>query len=168
MGLIGAIWGVSGVVMLLGFAIFRLTPVALDSFNFTLAWYHWLALVANILFMLHAEGYRGFQLNFSPRVAVRCRHLYHNPTPLHVLLAPLFAMAYFHTTPRQQRVSIILTLFIVILVIAVGYLPQPWRGIVDWGVVAGLTWGLVSLLYFVIKAIIQPDFKFSAQLPGSS
>ena len=125
MGLLGACWGFAGVFLLIGFAVVRLTPIAVDALDYPFAWYHWLALVVNILFMLHAEGYKGFQQNFSPRVAVRCRHLYHHPTLLHVLLAPMFAMCYFHTTPRQQRVSLMLTGMIICMVIMVGYLPQP-------------------------------------------
>ena len=168
MGVVGACWGFAGVFLLIGFAVLRLTPVALDTFNTPLAWYHWLALIANILFMLHAEGYKGFQQNFSPRVAARCRHLYHNPSLLHVLLAPMFVMCYFHTTARQQKVSLTLTAFIICMVILVGYLPQPWRGIVDWGVVLGLIWGLASMVYFAVKLWLKPGFKVPLQLPESS
>jgi hypothetical protein len=31
-------------------------------------------------------------------------------------------------------------------------LPQPWRGIVDLGVVIGLAWGLVALGVFTVQA----------------
>ncbi len=43
-------------------------------------------------------------------------------------------------------------------------LAQPWRGIVDAGVVVGLTWGCVAILVFWARSLlgrppeIAPDF----------
>ena len=116
-GLVGAYWGVIGVCLLLMFAAYRLTVIALDSFSFSFLWYHWLILVVNILFMAHSEGYRGFQKGFSPRVAARARYLKFNPNTLHVMLAPLFCMGYFHTTKRRLITAYGLTLGIIMLVI---------------------------------------------------
>ena len=42
MGLLGAAWGLGGVSALLGYAIFRLTRITLDSLSFDFQWYHWL------------------------------------------------------------------------------------------------------------------------------
>lgn len=165
MGILGAIWGISGVSLLLGFAIYRLTPIALEIFQQPLTWYHWAVLIAWTLFMAFGEGYRGFQQAFSPRVAARARYLMQNPAPLHVLLAPLFCMGFIHATRKRKIVSTVLTLGIIALVLVVGLLSQPWRGIIDLGVVVGLTWGLVSLLAFSLKALTAAQYDHPPEVP---
>jgi hypothetical protein len=68
-------------------------------------------------------------------------------------------MGYFHADRRTRIVAHALTFGIVVLVLLVRLLPQPWRGIIDTGVVVGLTWGLVSLAVFTIRAFAhgRPD-----------
>ena len=61
------------------------------------------------------------------------------------LFAPLFAMGFFHATRATKITAYVLTLAIVVLVILVHRLDQPWRGIIDAGVVVGLGWGVLSL-----------------------
>ena len=102
MGVFGAFWGLAGVALLLGSAIYRLTPLAIDAFTYDWSWYHWLSFALMLFFMAYAEGYRAFQLGFSPRVAARARHLRDHPNALHAILAPLFCMAYFHAPKRRQ------------------------------------------------------------------
>lgn len=148
MGLVGAFWGIAGVVCLLGSAVWRLSVVASEALASPLDWYHWAVLVAFTLFMAFSEGYRGFQQGFSPRVAARARYLRENPRPHFVLLAPLFCMGYFHATRKRQLISLIVTAAIVGVVLLVKLMPQPWRGIIDVGVVVGLGWGIVSILVF--------------------
>jgi hypothetical protein len=166
-GTIGAIWGITGVLLLIGSAVYRLTPLAFAAFSSPFRWYHWLAWTASVLIMAHAEGYRGFQRHFSPRVIARTLYLREHPKPLHLILAPLFCMAYFHATRRRQAVSLSLTAGIIILVLAVHRVPQPWRGIVDAGVVTGLAWGLVSLLWFAAKAFTGRPCDHSPEVPES-
>ena len=67
----GALWGVVGVLMLLGSAVYRLSFPARDAFSHDFFWYHWVALALIALFMAYAEGFRAFQQGFSPRVAAR-------------------------------------------------------------------------------------------------
>ena len=43
-------------------------------------------------------------------------------------------------------VTYLLTVMIVVLVIVFHMLDQPWRGILDAGVVVGLSWGIVTLV----------------------
>ncbi len=165
MGTLGAFWGIAGVSLLLGSAIYRLAPLAVNAFLYDFYWYHWSFLVLIVLFMAYAEGYRGFQQRFSPRVAARARYLRYHPKALHVLLAPFFCMGYFHATKKRKVTSISLTVGIVILVLAVRLLPQPWRGIIDAGVVLGLVWGLVSLLVFCRSAFTSRDYDYSPEVP---
>ncbi|HWR71722.1 MAG TPA: hypothetical protein VN604_00980 [Nitrospirota bacterium] len=164
-GTFGALWGVFGVLLLLGGAVYRLAPLAVEAFTHELAWYHWSGLLLFVLFMAYAEGYVGFQQRFSPRVAARARYLKANPRNIVVLFAPFFCMGYFHTTRRRQITSLSLTVGIIILVILVRFLPQPWRGIVDAGVVAGLAWGLLSLLIFSVQAFRKEPFPYSPEVP---
>lgn len=164
-GTLGALWGLGGVLTLLVSATFRLWPIAYDTFSHALTWYHKIALIAIALGMAYVEGYKGFQMAFSPRTAARARYLRNNPRLLHVILAPFFCMGYFHATRRRKITSILLTVVIITVVILVRFLAQPWRGIIDFGVVVGLFWGVVSLLMISIQALGRESFPFSPDIP---
>ena len=45
----------------------------------------------------------------------------------------------------------------VAIVVFVRMLAQPWRGIIDAGVVLGLAWGVVSIVYYVVRAMSRLD-----------
>jgi hypothetical protein len=164
-GLFGAVWGLMGVLVLLLSACFRLWPKAVDAFSHPFGLHHWLSLIVIVLGMAYAEGYKGFQKAFSPRVAARARYLRDNPRPLHVLLAPLFCMGYFHATKRRQITSLSLTLGIIVLVVLVSYVAQPWRGIIDAGVVVGLAWGVLTVAMYGLSALRSRDFSYSPEVP---
>ncbi|MGF1547022.1 MAG: hypothetical protein ACFCUG_06825 [Thiotrichales bacterium] len=167
LGLLGALWGAAGLTLLLGFAIVRLTPIALEALRSDLAWHQWLVLTAATGFMAYYEGYRGFQKAFSPRFAARCRYLQTHPTALRVLLAPLFCLGWFGTTRRRQMVTLILTLGIIAAILLVQHTSQPWRGIIDASVVVGLTWGLISSLLLTYVALTAPTFNHSPEVPNT-
>lgn len=164
-GTIGAIWGLAGVLALLTSATLRLWPKAVDALSFPFAWYHWAALAAIVIGMAYAEGYKGFQKAFSPRTAARARYLRQNPRIGHIVLAPFFCMGYFYATRRRKITSISLTLGIVLLIILVHFVPQPWRGIIDFGVVVGLAWGIVSLLAFSFQAMGRDPYPYAPEVP---
>ncbi len=107
--------------------------------------------------MAYAEGYKGFHLAFAPRVVARARYLAQHPKAHHLLLAPLFCMCFFYTTRRRQLISIGLTCMVLGFVFIARELPQPWRGILDAGVVVGLGLGIISIVYFLISALGQPE-----------
>ncbi len=161
----GAFWGLAGTILLLFSAIYRLTSLAVDAFSYPWRWYHWIALVLVVLFMAYEEGYRAFQQAFSPRAAARARYLRDHPDLMHSVLAPLFCMAYFHAPRRRRITSLSVTGGIIVLIILVRNLPQPWRGIIDGGVVVGLAWGVVSLAVFGFRAFTDPDFARSPEVP---
>lgn len=166
LGWIGALWGLAGVMALLGCAIYRLTPIAMEALRMDLSTTQWVVLIIWTVFMLVAEGYRGFQKKFSPRTAARIRHLRDHPKPLHVVLAPLFCMGYFHARRKTRIIAFALTFGIILLVVLVRVLfEQPWRGIIDAGVVLGLTYGAISLLLFTIKALGKDPFPHSPEVP---
>ena len=108
------------------------------------------ALLFSIVYMAYAEGYKGFHQGFAPRVVARARYLHNNPRLSHIALAPLFCMGYIHATRKRQLLSIGLTMMIICFIIIARTLPQPWRGILDAGVVVGLTIGIGSIAYFML------------------
>lgn len=164
--LIGFTWGIGGVLLLLSFAVYRLFPMAADLLQYRLTLLHWGALLFSIGYMAWAEGYKGFFTSFAPRVVVRATYLRNHPRPLHVALAPLFCMGYIHATRKRQLMSIGLTTMIVMLVLLVRLVPQPWRGIVDAGVVVGLLIGILSILHFAIQSRVRPDrLTLPAEVP---
>jgi hypothetical protein len=142
-----------------------MTPMAISAFTFEFRWYHTIALSLVVLFMAYVEGYRAFQQGFSPRVAARARYLQHHGCLSHLIFAPLFCMGFFHATRRRQVTSISVTAGIILLVLLVRLLDQPWRGIVDAGVVVGLAWGLVSLAVFGFQALTAGTFPYSPEVP---
>jgi hypothetical protein len=75
-------------------------------------------------------------------------------------------MGYFHTTRRRQSAVIGLTIGVILLIMLVRLLDQPWRGIIDVGVVVGMIWGLTSLLIFSFLALTQNNFDHPPELPN--
>ena len=149
-----ATWGVLCVLALLAQAIMRLTPKAIEPWlDGSLTTLHQALYVIAIAFMGYSEGYRGFQLRFSPRVVARAFYLGENPTPVRVVLALPFCMSLFHSTKRQMTISYALIVMIVLLVWGVRHLAQPWRGMIDAGVVVGLAWGSLAIVWFYFQAL---------------
>lgn len=141
--------------------------LALEILTLTLL--HWAALVFSIGYMIYAEGYKGFHLAFAPRVVLRANYLRENPRTDLVLLAPLFCMGYIHATRRRRLLSIGLTLMIIGFIIVARILPQPWRGILDAGVVSGLTVGIGSIIYFIFREQMTPgSIHVPLEVPAES
>jgi len=149
-----ATWGVLWVLALLANALYRLTPLALEPWlEGTMNPWQMALYVGWAIFNAYAEGYRGFHLRFSPRVVGRAFHLGRNPRPLDLVLALPFVMSLYHSQRRQKIVSYTFIVVLVALVWAVRALPQPWRGIIDGGVVVGLALGAFSVVYFWARGL---------------
>ncbi len=164
-GIIGSLWGVAGVLLLLGAAVYRLGIRAAEAFAIPWTPLQWVVFIAVLGVMAYSEGYRGFYRSFSPRVAARARHLRDHPVLGHVVFAPLFCMGYIHATRRRQMISLLMTIGIIGLVLLVRLLSQPWRGIVDAGVVVGLACGIVSVLWFASRTLTSADFDYPTDVP---
>ena len=165
MGWLGVIWATLGICGMLAYAIVRLTPKAWIAIESGLSVWQWTVTVAFVIFMAYTEGYQGFQQKFSPRTAARVRFLKDSPTFMRVILAPLFAMGYFEATRRTKALAYGVSIGVTILVIFIQFLEQPWRGIVDIGVIVGLSWGLLSLVYFIAAAVTRDHFHTSPEVP---
>jgi hypothetical protein len=152
-----ASWGVLGVALLLCRALYQLTPLALEPIvSSSLGLPHWLLLLAWVGFNAYAEGYVGFHRKFSPRVVGRALYLGRNPTLFRVLFAAPYCIGLFHAPRKTMITSWTLVLVIAVVVFGVRHLPQPWRGIIDAGVVVGLGIGLVSLVAQFLVALNRP------------
>ena len=138
-------WGVLGIHVTIGNAIFRLGERGVEAVTSGLSPLQWISLVLWVGFMLYTEGYRGFHLRFSPMVIARAKTLTADAPLLHRVLAPAYVMGLFHATRRRLALSWGLLVMISIMVLLVRLLDQPWRGIVDAGVVLGLLAGLLSV-----------------------
>ena len=158
-GTIGALWGGAGIFGILGLAVYRLVPRAVAAYETGLSGWQWIIALGFCGFMAYAEGYRGFQLRFSPRTAARIRYLRDHPSLGRSLLAPLFALGLFHATRKTKVTAWVLTLGILSLVMLVHRLDQPWRGIVNAGVVLGLSWGMLSLARCIHRAWDGVDYS---------
>ena len=165
MGFIAASWGLLGFLALLCFAIYRLSAIALDAIADGLAWHHWMVLVIFAVVMAYYEGLKGFQRGYSPRFVSRVAFLFSHPTGPRIVLAPLFCMGFFDAPRRRRITAVVLTLTIVMLVFLFSQLPQPWRGVLDAGVVVGLTWGVVATVWLAVRVLVNPVCRVDPEVP---
>ncbi|MDP6437361.1 MAG: hypothetical protein QF790_03995 [Gammaproteobacteria bacterium] len=167
-GLLGALWGAGGLVAVLLDAIDRLSGIAMQALDAGFHMFQWAVLVIVVGLMAYVEGYRGFQKSFSPRSAARTYYLYRNPELLMVVLAPLFIMGFFRATRGPLLFAWVGTGLIVLLVVLLQLSAQPWRGIVDAGVVVGLSWGLASFLVELWRVFTSGIYPLSPAVPGTA
>lgn len=165
LGVAAALWGALGVAALLVYAIVRLAGVVVVGFEQPWQWPHVAVAVGNGVFMAWSEGYRGFQQRFSPRSAARVKWLLHQPSTLRAALAPLFVMAYFDAPRRLKTGVYALTAGIVLAIVVIHALPQPWRAALDIGVVLGLAWGLTSFAVALWRTLRSGTYPASPEVP---
>jgi len=164
LGNLGAVWGVVGISLLLGRGLVCLVPYVVELGGVELNWLQGMSLAGSVGLLGYAEGYRGFQLKFSPRAAARVGVVREAPNMARVLLAPLFCMGFFDATRKRKVVAFGLSAMVVLLIVGVERLPQPWRGIVDAGVLLGLSWGLVSCWIFTGRALLGVGERVDPEL----
>jgi hypothetical protein len=160
-------WGIGGTCLLLVDALVRLAPLAFEAVFSPLTLLHWVVLCSWVLMMAYAEGYRGFQLRFSPRVVARSAWLARSDRLGLRLAAPFVAMGLFHATRRRLVATWALVLGIIGLILLIRQLEQPWRGIVDAGVVVGLGWGLLATLWHAVLDLAGRPVEIDLDLPES-
>lgn len=169
--LTASLWAAIGFVAILGKSIKRILPLALEPFGAdspALSTFQFGSYIVMCLWFSYVEGYKGFQLKFSPLVVARAQTLKpFQGTPIHhVLFGPFYAMGLFHATKKRKIVSWSVSLGVATIVAIVKKLPYPWRNIIDAGVIAGLSWGSISILTIWIKtAILGIDSGYDPALP---
>lgn len=162
------IWGLVGTVLLLGKSVVRLSFVAWAGLTHpSVGPLHLAIAVAWSAFMAWSEGYRGFYMGYSRRVVTRAfampgrvRH------PLLMLLAPFVSMGLIYSTRRRYIVSWSVVLGVIGIVVLVRQLSQPWRGLIDLGVVVGLAMGLVSILIHTRTRLMGGDLGVPVEFHG--
>jgi hypothetical protein len=154
-----------GVQVILGWAVYRMIPRALEAINGGLTVFQWASLVLCVIFMGYSEGYRGFQKRFSPRTVIRALYLGREPLSAWTPLAPIVAMGMVRGTRKLLITSRILTAMIITFIVVLRYTPQPWRGIVDAGVVLGLAWGMLAIFVFWANALAGRPPEMDPQFP---
>lgn len=168
MGWVGAGWGVLGVVTILVSAVLRLAPIGFEPLAGEITVGLLVGYAVSVIFFAYTEGYRAFHLHFSPRVAARAHHLVEAPTPLRLVAAPLFCMGYFGATRRRMISSWAVTLGVVGIILAVKFVPQPWRGAIDLGVCIALLWGAAVIPYYFLRGVVTREFPVPADVPSGS
>ena len=162
-------WGVGGVLLLFARAVTRLAPMAWQPLvDGSLSPLQLLAYAAWVVFNGYSEGYRAFQKAFCPRVVGRAHQLASAPTLARALLAPLYCLSLFHANRRGLTLAWVMLAVIAGLVWLLRITPQPWRGIVDGGVVVALGWGTLAMLFFAAQTLrrgVAPAAKLN--LPGT-
>jgi hypothetical protein len=143
-----ACWGVIQVLSILANAIKRVIPLAIQPIlqkdllpSQAVICLLWCG------YMTYIEGYKTFQLKFSPLVVKRAFGLSKNPSILNCLFAGPYSMGLFGATKKRMIVSWSVTLGVFAIVKLVKKLPYPWRSIVDAGVVVGLTYGASAMCF---------------------
>jgi hypothetical protein len=144
------------VSLFLGSAVYRITPFAWEAwFDFDLTALQRGIFIAWALMNTYTEGYRGFHQRFCPRVVARAFELGRDPRPLALLLALPYSLSLIMAPKKQllARWGFVVALYT--LIVVVHQVSQPWRGIIDGGVVVGLVWGVVSLWWLFIRALVS-------------
>ena len=165
MAIFGSIWGTGGVLYILYKAISRVFPIAYEPLkkatataaSLQLTQFQWICYYISILFFGYIEGYKGFQTKFSPLVVKRSFTLVvgsPQATLINYIFAPLYSMGLLHATKKRKITSWSITLGVTLLVSIVKRLNEPWRNIIDAGVVCGLSYGMISILLIYIKSWI--------------
>lgn len=165
-GNVAFIWGLGGFFLLLVYAIYRLAPIAWTAIQEPLTGLQYVLLIGNTLFMAHSEGYKGFQKAYSPRVVSRAFYLRRHATVPLALLAPFFCMTYFGAPRKRVIVSWCLTAAIIVLILIFQRLPSPWRGILDAGVVVGLSWGIIATLIILFRTMAKKSELADPEVSG--
>ena len=164
LGLLAASWGLLGACGVLLYAIVRLGSVSIEALQMDLTPIHWAVMLVNIVFMAYSEGYRGFQCGYAPRLAARARYLLRHSSYLDAVLAPLFCMGFYQAPRRRIIFSFALLLMIIGFIVFFRYIPQPWRGILDAGVVVGLGWGLATILVSAYQAFAATSYPVDPEV----
>lgn len=169
---LGSLWGTGGFCYILIRSIRKIFPIAAEPFaeaSIPLSNFQFAAYAFTCLWFAYVEGYKGFQLKFSPLVVSRSLTLEPGKSSfLHILFAPLYSMGLFHATKKRMIVSWSVTFGVAAIVAAVKRLPYPWRNVVDAGVVVGLTWGMVSILIGYGMALFIGKRPADPALPADS
>ena len=139
-------WAVSGVAGLFAWAVYRLGARGLETLRSGLGVFEWTAAVVLTAAFVYGEGLVALDRRWVPRLFERARRLRGERRLLPRVLAPLYGLALLGSDRAEVARGWAGTLAIVVAVLVVRALPEPWRGIVDFSVAAALAWGLSAIV----------------------
>jgi hypothetical protein len=145
-------WAIGGVAATLLEATARLGYTALRALGAGLTPLQWAAFITAAILLVYFEGHRALQRRFAPAVVTRGLQAGDALVGMATLLAPLYSISLVGDAPAQRGRTLGGIALIVVAVLLVRQLPQPWRGIVDGAVALALAWGLIALAIEVIRA----------------
>jgi len=149
---LAAIWGVLGVTAIFAQAMIRLAPLAYEGVIGEPQLVPGAIAAVWSAVMAWLEGYRGFQKRWVPLALERAFGI-DTGSKVEIALAPFKTLGVWRAEPRVRRRAWAMVIGITALVLAVRQLPQPWRGVIDSGVVVGLAWGTAALLFGLIARL---------------
>ena len=158
------VYGIAVFVVIIVGAIINLSSHVVQALQYDLSPMQWIVMVINVVLMAYYEGLKGFQRSYSPRLVARAKSLVNQRTLRQLLLAPAFCMGFFDAPHRRVIAAYLLTVVILAFVFIFRALPQPWRGVLDVGVIVGLSWGLTATFYFLIKYVRSPNETVSPEI----
>ena len=138
-------WAMVGILAPLAEAVFRLSFYAQEALSGPLGPLHWAFAITWTAAMTYGEGYRVFQRRFTPQAIVRAKEIARSGGWLEGLCAPLACMGLTHAPPQKLVRAWSLVGFIVAFILVIRQFPQPWRGLVDLGVVCALSYAFVTV-----------------------
>ncbi len=150
-------WALVGVVALLGNAVVRLGRRGLDTVREGLSAGEWTVLAAVFVLFVYVEGVRALQRKWVPFVVGRMEALGRRSPLLHRLLAPLHVMALVGGPRRTVLRAWAGVAAVIVAILVLRSVPDPWRGIVDVGVAAALGWGLLVLLLQAVATQLEGE-----------
>lgn len=149
-------WGAFGVAGYLLYGVKKVIPIVREGIGAIEASWQWGLLASVLAFFAYVEGYKGFQKGFAPRVVSRAWVVSETNDAIpfwHKVLAPAFCIGYFHGTRRRVIASWMVTTIIFLVVVGVKRLSNPYRAIIDAGVMVGLLWVVCSIIVIFFKSI---------------
>ena len=155
LGIIGYIWGFLGISYMILHGLSCMIPYVIELDFRLFKWYHMISFFGVIIILGYSEGYKGFQKSFSPRTANRLYNIFLKPTFFRVFFSPFISMGFIESSKKLKYISYGLLLMIVMFILLIGKLNDPWRGIIDAGVIVGLSWGLVSFWVSCFRVILK-------------
>lgn len=157
-------WAIGGVALTLVEAVSRLGAVAYEALPSMTEPMHFFVLAIWTEAIVYFEGHRAFHQRFCPLTVARARALPRLGRPWLVVIAPLYAMGLVHATRRRLIMSWSVVGGVVALIALIRQFPPAWRGVVDAGVAAALSYGAVSLLWHAWSSR-SPSWRLDAELP---
>jgi len=77
-------------------------------------------------------------------------------------------MGFIYASKKRALVSYTIVIMILVFVTIAVNLPQPWRPILDAGVVVGLLWGAIATAWHLVLAMRAGTSLINPELPRSA